>query len=188
MSNKFLLLSVLSFFMIFNSCKKKDLIQDNSLQADQVQQYIKGDLDSVPFNYTYKISPDTFFNAYYYGPNQNQINLIRADNNPATRQLEIYFMLFENLDSIQVPIVAPSSAFPGNFYIQLSDFVHHVDTVFSPTDNYNYKGTSITATITGKSNDILTGNFSGQLETMTGLSKTISNGEFQIKILRKHNP
>lgn len=177
----------ISLFILFaliiavGSCKK-DSNQTNSYNSNQIKEYIKFTFDGVPYIYTY--STDTIENGYFYGQNLNQINLIRSDRYPKTKYLAIYIHLFESLDSLQVPAtLTPEST--GSAGMELIDLVHHVDTMFSSTDNYNYSCYHPTLTIISKANDTLTGNFSGNLKTSTGFTKPISGGEFKIKIFRK---
>ena len=179
----------LIFFLIFlNSCKKTEKPVISEEPAIIAEEFFKGNMDLKPFNYSYITKSDSFLNTYFWGINQNQINIGRF-NTSYDKLLLIIFSLNKNLDSIQMP-----ATFPGNngyFDIQWIDYKNLVDTMFSKTDNINYASTygkmGVKLTITGKTLDFLMGTFSGDIGTGTGDIKIITNGEFKIRINRKHN-
>lgn len=129
-----------------------------------------------------KVQPvDSFSNAYFYyscDTASGQINLIRSD-------AEFIFAIYVNgylLDSL--PAALPVKEEYGKYY----------DIEFYPFQAWNWgdAGHYSMSNFYGKnflindrSDDILTGTFSGIMRSATGAELPVIDGEFKIKIFRK---
>ncbi len=73
--------------------------------------------------------------------------------------------------------------------LQFNNYKNPADTTFGSNDSCNYTGSSIDqrmeVIITDKTDDVLTGTFSGSVHSMTGLTKQVTDGKFRIKLVRK---
>jgi hypothetical protein len=127
---------------------------------------------------------DSFSNAYFYGSchdNLNQINLIRRDSE---FMLEMYIIGYP-LDSLPASLPVPSE------YGKFTEIQFHPpgSSGWGDPDYYTMSGFyGDNLFISDKSDDILTGTFSGTLISATGATIPVTDGEFRIKIFRKYVP
>jgi hypothetical protein len=149
---------------------------------------MRGNFDGIYLEFTSqieKVQPiDSFSNCYFYGDNPkiaiNQINLIRIDS--------AYFLaIFINgypLDSLPTVLPVPS------------EFCKYSEIQFSRLPGFNwgpqnyvlddFYGQSVF--ITDRTNDILRGTFAGILRDSEGNTVEVTDGEFNIQIVRKYMP
>ena len=194
---KFFLLAVL-VFVITTSCDKVIVIEPRSsfpvhgrtgkartpLPVGSIRGYF-GDHYRVFTEHIEKVQPiDSFSNVYFYGTCNDalkQINLIRCDSDYV---FAIYIMGYP-LDSLPADLPVPSE-FGKYSEIQFYPFQSWNST--SPGHYFldDFYGKSVF--ITDRTNDILTGTFSGTLRSTAGGLLQVSEGEFKIRIFRKFIP
>ena len=172
---KFNILFVLSLVLVLVSCKKD---QNTS------EEFISGKFGSDSFYFTYPIyntdKPDTNSNvAYSFG----FISIYRNDAKIPTKGIALIFQS-SWIDSLHLNETLP------NAELQLNNRNCPVDTINGVNDSCNYSGGTynlgVDIRITDKTDDVLTGNFSGVIRTRTGLSKEVTDGRFRIRLIRKN--
>ncbi|MDQ4142062.1 MAG: hypothetical protein M3142_16280, partial [Bacteroidota bacterium] len=135
--------------------------------------------------------------SHYYDPSINggTLTLMRQGQSSDSRNCSIQIWGID-LDNIPIPSeFSKTHKFPskngytlyGGFGLWDSAAPSNI-TTNGPDDSYNY--TAVTSDnfsirLISKKNDILKGTFEGQIKTASGLVKSVSNGEFRIKIVRK---
>ncbi len=125
---------------------------------------------------------DSFSNCYFYNPvnkDFNQTNLIRSD----TAFIVAIYIMGYPLDSLSPSLPVPTGL--GKFVeISLYTFPgsnNNSAVQYTLIDSY---GKCIS--ITDMTDDVLTGTFQGILKSSNGERLPVSEGEFKIKIFRKH--
>jgi hypothetical protein len=170
------ILFVLSLVLILISCKK-----DQNKSEDE---FISGKFGSDSFHFTYPFyhtdKPDTNSNvAYSFG----FISIYRNDAKIPTKCIGL-ILQSSWIDSLQLNEALPYAE------LQLYDINCPMDTTWGVNDSCNYFGGTynqgVDIRITDKKDDVLTGKFSGVIQTRTGLSKVVTDGRFRIKLIRSN--
>jgi hypothetical protein len=193
---KYFNLFLFVIFILTSSCDKvtveitnpplavhhRDVKPDTPVPLGSIRGYF-GDYYMTFNQHIEKVQPvDSFSNAYFYGNcDLHQINLIRCDSDFV---LAIYIngYALESLpDSLPVP-----SEYGKNYSLEFYPFK---DWNYGTPSHYsmgNFYGKDLI--ITDRTDDILTGTFSGILSTSSGQTLPVTEGEFKIKIFRKYMP
>ncbi|WP_169728056.1 hypothetical protein [Pontibacter actiniarum] len=162
--------------------------------------YIKGNFGSEYLTYTEKAvttGGEAWGNSYDPNINGGELHISRDGTSPDQRHISIEIRNID-LDNLPIPSVVYGEQAPRNkngflaaggvgLYDPAS--VPQGTSHFGPEDSYNYMGSTyeegLTVRVTSKKNDIIEGTFEGEIKTPTGLVKTVTNGEFRVKIIRK---
>jgi hypothetical protein len=189
-----LLLSL--FLVLFISCSKDSPEPEEPYIGNG---YVKGNFGSEYLNYTEKAvttAGELWGNSYDPNINGGNLYLSREGTSPDHRHISIDIANID-LDNLPIPTVINmqqasrnKDGYPASAAIGLYDpsSVPQDIAHFGPEDSYNYMGSTyegVTVRITSKKNDIIVGTFEGDIKTPTGLVKTVTNGEFRVKIIRK---
>lgn len=189
-----LLLSL--FLVLFISCSK-DLPEPEEPYTGTG--YIKGSFGSEYLNYTEQAvttGGEAWGNSYDPNVNGGNLHLSRDGTSPDQRHISIDIGNID-LENLPIPTVISKQQAPRNKegYIASAGIgLYDPSSVpqgishFGPEDSYNYMGSTyegLTVRITSKKNDIIEGTFEGEIKTPTGLVKTVTDGEFRVKIIRK---
>lgn len=178
---------------IFNQPKNNTLPACNC-SADSVE-YIRGIFNGVSmcFNTTFS-TPDSSENINYYTPGvQDQINLIRQ-NNDLSISCQLYF-INSNIYHQSLPYVMPhpNLAYCEHVELHLLDYRQRWASQCQgcSTDNADYFGdtwnNNLSVTITDTTGGYLKGTFQGSALTQTGLNMNIAGGSFSIRTYRLIN-
>ena len=192
----FTFIVIVILFLISFSCDKtkvevttlplpvhvKDPKPDSPVALGCIRGYF-GDYYKTFAQHIEKVQPvDSFSNVYFYGTcggGINQINLIRSDTSYV---LAIYIMGYP-LDSI--PTSLPVKAEYGKYFeLQFYPFSGWNSTSPAHYALDNFYGTSLL--ISDVTDDVVTGTFSGILTSPSGSILPVTEGEFKIKLFRKH--
>ncbi len=184
------------FLTLFISCSKDS---PEPVEPYIGNGYIKGNFGSEYLNYTEKAvttGGEAWGNSYDSTINGGNLHISRDGTSPDNRHISINIGNID-LDNLPIPSVIHGQQGPRNKDGYLADggvglydpaSVPQGISHFGPEDSYNYMGSiseGITVRITSKKNDIIEGTFEGEIKTPTGLVKTVTNGEFRVKIIRK---
>lgn len=185
------------FLVLFISCSKDSPEPGEPYIGNG---YIAGNFGSVYLKYTEKAvtttGGDTWGNSYEPDINGGSLHLSRNGTPPDHRHISISILNID-LDNLPIPSVIHRQQAPRNkdgylayAIVGLFDPVSMPQNVthFGPEDSYNYVGGTnegLTVRITSKKNDIIEGTFEGEIKTQTGLVKTVTNGQFRVKIIRE---
>lgn len=169
-------LSVIIFALLsFVSCR-----QDIEPDYD----YISFEMDGNPVEL--KAEYDPFWNTYIKSTNQDQLGLVLQDENKEILgQIHVINSDFLNKTLPYTIDKQREVLSEGSAELSLIDLTTSVDTVFGNNDSINYVGFSyhdFSLTINAFEDSVLRGDFFGVLKTQTGKTKTISNGQFRVKI------
>jgi len=172
----------LSLLTLLFSCKKDEATPETPVIPELGS--ISGKFGSESFYftapfYTSEGMADTMSNVYYtYG----FFGMHRNDAKLATKGISLYIQC-TGMESLPLNQPVPFCE------VQLNNYLCPNDTVFGPRDSCNYIGSSLDQSvemiITDKTDDVLTGTFSGVIRTRTGLTKQVTDGKFRIRLIRK---
>ncbi|UOQ52923.1 hypothetical protein [Hymenobacter cellulosivorans] len=142
--------------------------------------------------------PDTLFNGYqnfWISSTQRlqQIDIMRLENG-GTASSKYFMLIFGNvdLDALTVPTEFNSADRTKWASIGFGDYSSTQGPVSGPDPN-RYGGSTLTkdgpvVKILSKDNDILVGTFRGPVLNSANQVKTLTEGQFRIKLLRKTRP
>jgi hypothetical protein len=132
-----------------------------------------------------KVQPiDSFSNCYFYGTcgnSLNQINLIRTDT---------AFVLAIYINGIPLDSIPMTKPVPEEYakYTEIQFYPFNDWNSTSPNHYWFSDLYGKSLIITDKTDDIVTGTFSGMLRTESGKMMQVTDGEFKIKLFRKYFP
>jgi len=179
---KFNIFILFSLMLVVFSCKKDQDTPQSQVVPEEGS--ISGKFGSDSFYFTFPFydsngNPDTMSNVVY---SNGFISMVRNDATFPTKGIAM-FLQSTGVESLPLNVSVP------NCELQLNNYYCPADTTFGPNDSCNYYGSSFNQSvdirITDKKDDILTGTFSGVINTKTGLSKQVTEGKFRIRLLRK---
>jgi hypothetical protein len=190
-------LFILTALVLLSSCDKTEVIGPRAslpvhdrndkprtpLAIGTIRGYFNDDY-KILTDHIEKVQPiDSFSNCYFYGSCNNsdlkQINLIRCDD-------EFIAAIYINgLSPDSLPLELPvSQQFGRSAEIQFYSFGNWNSTSAGFYYLNNFYGVNVF--ITDVTDDVLTGTFEGLLGSSSSGSIWVRDGEFKIKIFRKH--
>jgi hypothetical protein len=186
------------FLVLLSSCDKvsveitlpeppvseKDEKPDFPVQLGSIRGYF-GDDYRIFIQHIEKVQPvDSFSNCYFYGACNDdfgQINLIRCDNEFV---IALYILGYP-LDSL--PVARPVPVEFGKYAeIQFYPFSDWNSTSPGHYSLNSFYGQNVF--ISDVTDDVVTGTFEGILHTTSGNTINVTEGEFKLKLFRKHMP
>ena len=171
-------LTVLVSLLIFSSCEENSIEVEPELPFD----YIKFEIDGEEYLFTEsKLETHLHFDV---SANETYIILNDSLDNYGARIFISSFDITNTEYPFQFPDKLTAYNTP-NVGVQLINLQIKEPSTFGPNDSTNYSGQTydgLTFILTSFENNILKGEFSGEIKTRTGLVKTVEEGEFKANL------
>ncbi|TGE22234.1 hypothetical protein E5K00_18475 [Hymenobacter aquaticus] len=141
--------------------------------------------------------PDTLFNSYQNfmvssTQRLQQIDIMRLENPTSSAKYFILTFGDVDLDALTVPAEFTAADRSRRVSLTFGDYTSTQGPV-SGADPNRYQGSTLTpdglvVKILSKDNDVLTGTFRGPVSNSAKQVKTLTEGQFRVKLLRKIRP
>ncbi|PJJ47874.1 hypothetical protein [Hymenobacter chitinivorans] len=185
------------------ACSSKDVEPQPEARVTRTDEFVsaKADGQYTDCQDVYRRNgtvPDTLFNGYrnfWVSSTQRlqQIDIMRLENAQAGSS-KFFILTFGgvDLDALTVPAEFTSADKTNWVSLSFGDYSVGKGPVSGPDPNL-YSGSTLAkdnlvVKVLSKDNDVLTGTFRGPVRNTANQTKTITEGQFRIKLLRKTRP
>lgn len=179
----FVLLINLHFFLFIGCTKEK-------LDPNEPKLYIRGDFGEESLEFLNQTENTSYYVDYLANPMSNKFFLLMHQKPTIFESRYIQISINRiGIDTLITPWESETNPIFPNPYVNLGLIDGKTNSQFDANDSINYSGSQLQGNlvyvkINAIVGDTIEGIFNGEISTMTGLKKQVTNGEFRVMFER----